>query len=846
MNITSAKSYKVAYIVGLSLNLISICIYLFTRNQDARGDFFSQSFFINYGITIAYLIFLLAFKLRFSVPRPKISYGCWINVVVLFTISAFSLNKELSVFATFPVWLNIYTLLMVALFFIYPFINNLPLFLRTTIYILSGSALLLALYTTFYLLALVPLSIIACVFFGISIHTFVPILWLWVIIDFFIRKGESSKFKHLLWVGFAIPLIVLGIYLKKWNDVQTQIKDILAEKNMQLENQLPEAIQLAQKLPSDAFTEQILVTPFKSQRFWDDGFGFSREGINKFHDPLSVIAIALFGTLDLDQNTVETLLNIRKDYRHKTSRKLWTGISLSTSSVSNNIRIFPEYRLAYHEKTIVIHNDPNKNDRDIWFVNNTQEALYTFHVPEGSIVTSLSLWINGKEQKSRLSTSQKADSAYTTIVGVERRDPAIVHWQEGNTITVNIFPCTKEEDRTFKIGFTCPLSLKDGHMWLENIWFEGPDFNSAREATSISVEGEKVSFIDLPDYLQKNAKGDYIYKGDYLPDWKIAMNPIPLSKNTFSFNGYDYSLKELSVLQKVINIKQIFLDVTKEWNKDEYDKIIQSIGNKPLYTWLPEKVQITNENKEMVWEAVKNNQFSIPFLYDIANPDNNLVITKTGSTSPLLSDLKGSDYAEKTINYLIHSNSKIAVVNIGNELSPLWRSLHELRLIDYSVGNIDDAMRIINTGKFNYVNEDTSIVSMNDSYMSIIKEKSDTTKAAGKAPDHLLRMFAYNDVLRKIGKKYFEKEKYENELFREAEEGYVVTPITSMIVLESKEDYDKMGIDENKNTVGNAGLVSGGAVPEPHEWLLIGLVFILISRHLYLKRKELIGNYFRK
>ncbi|MCE3228908.1 MAG: hypothetical protein K0S32_3459, partial [Bacteroidetes bacterium] len=95
-------------------------------------------------------------------------------------------------------------------------------------------------------------------------------------------------------------------------------------------------------------------------------------------------------------------------------------------------------------------------------------------------------------------------------------------------------------------------------------------------------------------------------------------------------------------------------------------------------------------------------------------------------------------------------------------------------------------------------------------------------------------------------KRYFEKEKYEEELFRETEEGYVVTPISSMIVLESKEDYDKMGIKENQNTVGNAGILGGGAVPEPHEWLLIILVFLFISTQLYLKYKSNILNFLRK
>ncbi len=846
MTITTKKPYNVPYLSGLVLIVISFIVYLISRTQSAGGDFFSQSFFINYGICVGYFVFICLYRLKFEKPRPKIFYGCWINAVLLFTISAFSLNLEMGVFATFPDWLNIYTLLMVALFLIYPFFHHFPNSVKAIIYLLSGSALLLSLYMVAYIAVLVPITVISFWFFGFSLHTFVPMLWVWILFDFFIKKTEPSKAKHLLWVGFLVPLLVLAVYVNKWHTIQTQVKDILAEKNMQLENHLPDAIQLAQKLPSDPMTEEILLSPVKSQQFWRDGFGLNSMGEHRFHDPLSVISVALFGDVDIDYNTVQTILNIRKDYRHKTSRKLWTGISLSTSAVSNNIRIFPEYRLAYHEKTFVIHNDPNKNTRDVWFVENTQEALYTFHIPEGSIVTSLSLWINGKEQKSRLSTNQKADSAYTAIVGVAKRDPAIVHWQEGNTISVNIFPCTKEEDRTFKIGFTSPLSVKEGRMWLENIWFEGPDFNNAREATSIAVEGEGVNFFEMPTCFKMNARREYVYKGEYIPDWKIGMDLTELSKNKFSFNGYDYFLTEAKLSPINMNVQKVFLDITKEWSREEYDAVLKDLSGKEIFTWLPEKVKITSENKDLIWEDVNANQFSMPFLFDIINPENTIIITKSGPVSPLLADLKQSEYADKSIKYLLNSQHKIVVINIGNDLSPLWRSLHELRLIDYNLAKLNNAIHMINSGKINVAAEDSSMVSLNESYMSIVKVKSKDSLSTGNAPDHLLRLFAYNDILRKVGKKYFEKEKYETELFREAEEGYVVTPVSSMIVLESEADYKRMGIDENKNTVGNAGIVSGGAVPEPHEWLLIALVFILVSRHIYFKYNAQLGSYFRK
>jgi len=53
----------------------------------------------------------------------------------------------------------------------------------------------------------------------------------------------------------------------------------------------------------------------------------------------------------------------------------------------------------------------------------------------------------------------------------------------------------------------------------------------------------------------------------------------------------------------------------------------------------------------------------------------------------------------------------------------------------------------------------------------------------------------------------------------------VVTPISSLIVLETQKDYDRFDIKKSKNSLDNASIGNSGSIPEPHEWLLIVLVF---------------------
>jgi len=83
--------------------------------------------------------------------------------------------------------------------------------------------------------------------------------------------------------------------------------------------------------------------------------------------------------------------------------------------------------------------------------------------------------------------------------------------------------------------------------------------------------------------------------------------------------------------------------------------------------------------------------------------------------------------------------------------------------------------------------------------------------------------------MKKIGRNYFDQKHITTQLIGQAQEAYVVTPISSMVVLETQKDYERFGIEEAKGSLKNASISNSGSVPEPHEWLLIILcVFTLI------------------
>lgn len=819
---------KSIYHAGFAFIGFSLLLFIVQQFIPNRGDETFGIFIVNGLLSFVYFLLIIGNRIRKAYRQnnePSIAYGIWVNFVLLYTISAFSLNTVIPVFAPFPWWLTLYTLLSASFLLLFPYLQSLPKQAKLLLYFIAGSATVLIVYLNLYLLPLWPISIIGSFFFLISSHTFVPLLW-GILIIAAISKDQDFNFRVYL-AGLALPLAIAWFYLYQWNNTQSLIKEVKAQNQLSSQGALPEEYAIAQRLPMGKLASEIVISQFYVQRFWSGGMGLDFDGDKKYHNPLAIIAHVLFGELDIDVNTAHAILNINKDQRHKSEDRLWTGISLKTSTVTTQVKLMPQYRLAYTEKIITIKYDERADQS--WFVQPTQQALYTFHLPEGTVVTSLSLWVNGKEEKSRLTTKQRADSAFKTIVGVERRDPALVHWREGNRVVVSVFPCTQEEDRKFKIGFTSPLKCREGKLILENIWFEGPEAKQATEAIEISCEGG-LPEIDYPEFMDK-AEGKLVYTGTYEPWWTLTLPKVPLATNYFEFNGYRYALQEAKQVPMHFEAEKIYVDLNRAWTIKELQALLAAANGKPVIALGSTQNQITAENAEELLDKYSEYNFTLPALYLIEQPGQALLVTKGLHTGPVLTEIENSDFGQRLNSWLQTHTAPLKVVNIGTDFSPFFKSLNELRIIDYQPLSVNSLENYVKTKQWLKPAENDTLVQLKESNVWVTKSKVQTKElsTAMRAPDHVMRFFAYNHVMARLGKNYFSRQKFEEQLLRESEEAYVLTPVTSLIVLETEADYERFNIDKNKNSLGNASF-SGGAVPEPHEWLLISLlaVFALV------------------
>ena len=823
------------YIVGLLCLTISLGpFFLFSSISDALQSPMFGSQIVNYLIAVFYLIWLLVTrKMKFFWKAQKKEYQSHrLLLWLVWLVSCFSLNKSIPIFNESAPWLSVAIFLSATACIAYRFENYLTLFFKNTLYLFFGISTVLWLYFAIYLSYLYPISIPAILLFGFSIHSFIPLMLF--IAHFRILYQKWKSFKLFILTGLILPLVIVAYFTFQWHAITYKIRYVHNDIATKTTEELPSWVVLGQTIGDDWITERIL----KSKLIYQipgptvDFVPLSiNSGVLSQHDPLVVIASRFSPNIDLEEKDRIKLLDVLFDARHYTQERLWSGKNLTTENVITQAKIYPEYRLAYTEKTISIANQSDSQ----W---SQQEALYSFYLPEGSVVSSLSLWINGKEEKGYLTSHTKADSAYKTIVGVESRDPSVIQWQEGNTVKVKVFPCTTKENRRFKIGVTSPLRSENDKLVYENIYFQGPASDEATETIRLDFS-QNTNNIQLPFNTEKIEKKGIAARGRYRPSWEAKFEATPLSSGGFTFDGKFYSVKPYKLIVEYFDSKTVYLDINGSWTQAEFDDLYILLKNKTIYTYEDGFVKLSDANKDQIFERLSAKRYTIFPVHKIKDRSGSLLITKGTKTSPNLIDLRESQFGKELKNSL-PDQPALRTFTLGNNLSPYLKSLKEFRLVRCEKAEMGQIKKFIADKQFPSDPEaDTAgartVVRIDNAKMMIVESDQ---SLVSKAPDHLLRLFAYNHIVTQIGRNYLSQSylkasETNTKLIDEAEKANIVTPVSSLIVLESQEDYKRFGIKKNRFSLDNATLKNSGAVPEPHEWALIALFALLAAYYTF-------------
>jgi XrtN system VIT domain protein len=744
-------------------------------------------------------------------------------------IGCFCTNIFINIFENLPVWVYVVTFLFCfSCFIIYSKTQSKKI--NAAAYLINGITITMILYYAVYLIPFSIFSVIGILALGLGFYGLVPSIVLIIHAATLINLASENKKNLVIFAaGIFSVFISLVVFTVLLSSEANSIRRNFVTKSFEKTNdELPSYILISQNLKPNYFNEILLkkdLVYIATDNFFEfrnfDSFGIKQYNERKEHNPFYNIAYLMIDDIGISVDDQVNILKSNFGKRLETEEQLWSGEDLVTKNIKEDVKLFPKERLAYTEITMDI-----ACTKQTWRGN--QEAIYSFELPEGSVATSLSLWVNGNERKGVLTTKEKAQAAYKQIVGIESRDPSLMQWKEGNRVVVRVFPISFELPRTFKCGFTTPLKADTKQLTYTSIGIKGPNLAKASTISRLQVNDnskfESTKDFELTDKF-------YINESTGLDEWQAT---LPLNKETFS-NAFVWKDKayQIQPIEKQIESftpTEIILDLNSSWTSEEVKKIVNIPAKKFYVIGIDSKETINSGNYEVLFSHYKNLQYSLLPLYKAS--DSSLIITKCGTFSANFEELETTKFLKK-----LRGNSKnrnIKAVNIGEDINPFWQTVKEQNYVEYSKLNLNECLKTIKENSFispktakNRVNLEIAGISINENPASI------ATKNTGI--NHIYRMYAFGKVLSEYVAQEADSLANNNYIYL-VKDANIVTPVSSLIVLETDADYETHGIEKNVNTLGNASINNDGSVPEPHEWLMIllGLSALLF----YSKRQK--------
>ena len=795
--------------------LISLIITLFSIIFLVSSLVSRELHYYNFeSVAVPGLVFELVYGtvLSFLILRNKKTYIHLTSFLILnWFIGCFSLNTLIPIFQDLPIWVYIVTFTFcISNFFIY---RNSEENTHTPYYFfLNGLSFTIILYFALYLIPVMPYSVIGIIVFGLGFYGLVPALVIIIHTLTVLRYLTRNRIYFISFsAGFSIVIISLLVFTIGLSLESNKIAKTAMVKSFNNNDDLPNYITVSQNLKPNFFNEILLkkdIVYIGPDKFFSFGNfnSFSNQQFNerKTHNPFISIAYLFCKDPGLSNDDKINILKSNFDKRLETEEQLWSGDKLFTKSIKEDVKIYSDSRLAYTEITMNIAAAEDSR-RD-------QEAIYSFQLPEGSVATSLSLWVNGIERKGVLTTKEKAKKAYNEIVGVEYRDPSLMQWKEGNKVVVRVFPINNKTPRTFKCGFTTPLKVEDNNMNYKSLSIKGPNISNAETISRIQIVGN-TKINTSKDFELKN--GFYINQSKGLGDWEANMPLNKISPNSFAWKNKIYDVKDIQKTVIPFTPSEIILDLNTNWTSRQIETFV-NLNKRNIYVFINgQKTAINKENFKAIQLDFEDFHYSLLPLYKLA--ENSLIITKSGTFSANFEDLKDSNYLKKIKTETKQRNIK--VINISTDINPFWQTVKEQKYVDYFQTNLKNSLKMIEHHQFILFKSAKNIVNIEPAQISIQENQKDSVSKSN-GTNHIYRMYAFGKVLEKQVEIQGDT-LASNQYVELAKDANIVTPISSLIVLERDEDYKKNGIEKNVNTLGNASINNDGSVPEPHEWLLI-------------------------
>ena len=471
------------------------------------------------------------------------------------------------------------------------------------------------------------------------------------------------------------------------------------------------------------------------------------------------------------------------------------------------------------------------------------EAVGQIQLPPNSVVSRLTLWVNGEEREAAFAERSRVTKAYEAVVS-RNRDPVLVTSAGRDRVDMNCFPVMpKNGEMQIRIGITFPLTLENRKKGILRLpYFKDKNFQVNNDfAHQISIlSTNKLTAGSKTLKLIKEGRF-FVLKGSVGESSLTDSTALITASRFDKVSSLRAKFEKGYIKQEIRKVKVnepsrfVFVVDTSERMKGEAQKIAMAIEdissdaevalvithgnglNKNMVfptSYLGTRNEIAKKLENVEFGGGVDNLPSIIKAWNLANEVDNGVVIWIHAPQPF-----EFDNSDNLANHLIRrpNRSQIYSFSVGKEAGEIERQLNDLEFI----GKFDRFGDLQSDVKRLVSKLDNSSESLE--YIRTIDDEADVTvdKTTSK---HLARLWAYEEVNRILASGLDE-----NQATELAVKYQLVTPVTGAVVLETKEQYNKAGLKPvEKNVV--------HAVPEPGTYLMmlmgIGLIFFVVWRRM--------------
>ncbi|MDF1811792.1 MAG: hypothetical protein P1V20_06245 [Verrucomicrobiales bacterium] len=517
------------------------------------------------------------------------------------------------------------------------------------------------------------------------------------------------------------------------------------------------------------------------------------------------------------------------DHGGDTTGMLQHGLRLDQSIISSKIE--SAAGLIYQEWTVNLVNN-NPVDR---------EGRALIKLPKGSVVSRLTLWVNGEPREAAFAKKEKVTAAYQKVAVQQRRDPVLVRWAGPDRIFVQCFPVPRNGGSLkYRIGFISRVG-KEGKIYPPR--FLERNFEIAKSfdhTVRFQSDGTQASLSDDLDVVPHPKQGTVLM--GQLRNRDILSGEAIGTASTQA--GTVWAKDDLDPQKRILVREPAVEQVAKQAEFDLIYVIDGSGGMKQQAASVadairngaanPENTGVviatrtggevydfpTAANRETMASKVQkyryrggvDNAFGLVEAIKMAKPGRHTEIVWIHGPQPVRSE--NSSVVQMLNQLSVKPKVKIHSFSVHEGKNYILRKLMESPALrhDQPVGNLQEdisALRGMDDSAWQWKHLDTS---------GPLPENRESSNI-------LARYWAYQKVMSELYNHTWDREDTEFAALYQ-----LVTPFTGAVVLETKQQFTDNGL----KAVDSETTTKAPSVPEPEFYLLlltVALVAVWMNRY---------------